>query len=74
MDQPSIRTDASAALQPRETLWKFQTKKGPALVNNEYFLTTPSRWENDPRSNDPDWKVDPYEAGRLFVHRITLSI
>jgi hypothetical protein len=74
MDQPRIPADALCAPRPRETLWKFSTEHGTALVNHEYFLTTPSRWFADERSQDPSWKADPYSRGRLFVHRITLSI
>lgn len=58
----------------REMLWKFETPKGTALVNNEYFLTTPAEWWADERSRDPAWKIDLIDAGRLFVHRLTLSI
>jgi hypothetical protein len=70
MDQ-SIRADALSA---REQLWKFETPKGPALVNNEYFVTTPKEWWNDPRSKDSTWKTDLIARNRLFVHRLTLSI
>lgn len=71
MDQPAIRADALSA---REMLWKFETPKGVALVNNEYFLIAPDEWWKDPRSSDPRWKTDLIAKNQLFVHRLTLSI
>jgi hypothetical protein len=58
-----------------ESIWKFEKPDGTAsLAQVEYFIVSPERWWESPKSADPSWRVVMVNRRLLFAHRVSCTL